>query len=207
MTTERDSRPNNYPRKYEEQAVLADGTQIYIRPILPEDAPRLQEAFKRLSPQTVYYRFLETFKELSDRQAHELAHVDYQNRMAIVASIIEDGKESIIGVARYGCLVPEHPELAEAAIVVRDDFQSRGLGTLIMDRLVRYARDHGVEAFLGYIHTSNFRIMRFIEKGGLPIQKKMVEPGTFEVRVLLKDYDSESISYLTEKPTPTPPEA
>lgn len=188
MTDKDNSLPPNYPRGYKENATLADGTRVFLRPIRPDDAPRLQETFRRLSPQTVYYRFLQTFKELSDQQAKELAHVDYQTRMAIVASIMEDGKESIIGVARYGCLVPDHPELAEAAIVVRDDFQSRGLGTLIMDRLVRYAREHGIEAFLGYIHTSNFRIMHFIEKGGLPVHKQMVEPGTFEVRVLLKGY-------------------
>jgi len=53
-----------------------------LRPIRPDDAPRLQEGFSRLTPQTIYMRFPPGAKELTDQQARELAEVDYYKRMA-----------------------------------------------------------------------------------------------------------------------------
>ncbi len=175
----------DYPHEYVEEVTLRDGMQVTLRPIRPDDAPRLQAGFARLTPQTIYLRFLESFRELSDEQARAFATVDYRERMAFVGSIQEDGEERLVVSARYTMLGPQDPGVAEAAIVVRDDFQNRGLGTIALDRLVRYARQHGVTTFLGTIHVSNNRILRFIQKSGLPFSKKMLEPGTWEVRVQL----------------------
>lgn len=171
-----------YPSEYVEQAVLNDGTQVEIRPIRPDDAPRLQQGFRMLSPQTIYLRFLQTAKELSDKQANFLAGVDYEQRMALVGVIQEEDEERLAAVARYDVL-PDRPGLAEAAIVVRDDYQHRGLGTQIMLKLVRYACIHGVQAFVAAIHTNNQGIMGFIHKSGLPVTRKLLEPGIWEVRV------------------------
>ena len=174
--------PSNYPSKYIEEVSLEDGTKITIRPIRPDDATRLQEGFKRLSPDTIYLRFLEAYNEMTDAQAQEYATVDYQERMALVGAVQEDGEERLVVVARYA-LIDKEPGAAEAAIVVRDDYQRRGLGTIAMERLARYARDHGVEYFYGTILMSNFKILHFIERSGLPFERKMLEPGTWEVRV------------------------
>ncbi len=171
-----------YPSEYIEQVALKDGVQVEIRPIRPDDAPRLQQGFRMLSPQTIYLRFFEAARELSDRQANFLASVDYEQRMALVGVIREEDDERLVAVARYDML-PERPGLAEAAIVVRDDYQSRGLGTQIMLKLIRYACDHGVQAFIATIHTNNQGIMGFIRKSGLPVTKKLLEPGIWEVRV------------------------
>lgn len=179
--------PENYPHDYIETVTLHDGASVTLRPIRPDDAPRLQAGFTRLTPQTVYMRFLESFKELSDKQARDFANLDYQSRMAIVGSIQEEGDEALIVVARYAMIGPEVPGAAEAAIVVRDDYQNRGLGTLAMIRLVKYAYAHGVTTFLGTIHMSNARILRFIQRSELPFEKKMFEPGIWEVRVKLDE--------------------
>jgi acetyltransferase len=170
-----------------EVVTLKDGSQVTIRPILPEDAPRLQEGFTRLSPQTIYYRFLETAREMSNEQARALANVDYCKRMALVGAIQEDGHERLVAVARYAMIEDAtEPGLAEAGIVVRDDYQQRGLGKIAMNRLVRYAREHGVQAFLATTLTSNARILHFIERSGLTYQRKMIEPGVWEIRIQLK---------------------
>ena len=176
-----------YPSDYVESVTLRDGTGVMIRPIRPDDAPRLQVTFTRLSSQTIYLRFFETFKQLSDKQAMYFANVDYHERMALVAEVMEAGEDSIIAVARYDMLSDSEPGAAESAIVVRDDYQNRGLGTIIMIRLLNYARDHGVASFLATIHMSNARIMNFVKRSGFPFERKMIEPGIMQVRVILMD--------------------
>lgn len=176
--------PGPYPVDQVEKVTLRDGTELVIRPIRPDDAALLQEGFRRLSPQSIYLRFLETFKELSDRQAQRFSVLDYQDHMAFVAELEENGKNSLIGVARYSMLADE-PGVAESAIVVGDEFQGRGLGLLLLARLIRYAQTHGVTTFLATVHLSNNKIMRFIHRGGFAFSKKMIEPGVWEVRIHL----------------------
>lgn len=181
--------PPNYPSECIETVILRNGTPVLLRPIRPDDAPRLQEGFARLSPQTIYLRFLQTFKELTDEQARQFATVDYQQRMALVGSIQEEGEERLIAVARYSMVGENQPGIAEAGIVVRDDYQNRGLGTIALERLVRYGRLHGVTGLLATTHMSNTRIMHFVQRSGLPFEKKMLEPGTWEILVKLDALD------------------
>jgi RimJ/RimL family protein N-acetyltransferase len=169
-----------------EQITLQDDTRVSLRPIRPDDAPRLQEAFSRLSPQTIYMRFLQAAKGLSDAQARTLAEVDYRTRMAIVGTIPEEGQERIIAVARYGILEPEEERVAEAAVVVRDDYQQRGLGKIVMHRLARYAQKQGIRAFAAVVHASNIRVLKFIQHSGLPYEKKVLEPGAWIIHILLE---------------------
>ena len=176
----------NYPFEAIENVELKDGSEVTIRPIRPEDAPLLQAGFSRLSPESIYLRFLETFNQLTDKQARDFSTVDYHKRMALVAEIIEDGQDSLIGVARYAIV---EPGVAESAIVVIDEYQSLGLGTILLDRLVKYARTQGVRAFLATVHFTNARIMRFIKRSGFPMQKKMLEPGVWEIRVSIEAQD------------------
>jgi acetyltransferase len=180
------SLPINYPATWKESATLKDGQVIQIRPILPCDAPRLQEGFSRLSPQTIYYRFLESASQLSDTMAARLAQVDYQNHMALVASILENGEERLVGVARYVLASEQGIGAAETAIVVRDDYQGLGLGTLLYLRLIDYARLHGVRYFFGTVHQSNTRVMQFIRRSGLPFEREIFEPGVFLVKIFLE---------------------
>jgi acetyltransferase len=175
-----------YPQEWVERIVLQDGTAVTIRPIRPEDAPKLQRAFKRLSTQSIYYRFLQVFEQLTDQQARDFADLDYQKRMAFVAETQEAGESNLIGVARYVMLPGDEPSLAECAVVVIDEYQKRGLGSLLLRRLVRYALLHDVQFFLATVHLSNAQIMRFVQRSGFPAEKKMIEPGVWEIRIRLQ---------------------
>jgi len=177
--------PENYPWDWVEEIALQNDLQVTIRPIRPDDAARLQEGFKRLSPQSRYLRFLETSNELSDKQAWEFSNLDYDSRMALVAETTTIEGVVLIGVARYARLGPEHPDWAECAIVVADEIQKRGLGSLLMNRLGQYAARHGVKVFVGTIHLTNTTMLRFIKRAGLPYEKTIIEPGIWEVRVQL----------------------
>lgn len=181
--------PENYPAGYNQEVMLKDGSHVLLRPILPADAPRLQYAFSHMSSQTLYMRFLEVFKGLSNEQAHAFANVDYHQHMALVGVIPEDGDERVVVSARYALVGPHQPGVAEAAIIVRDDFQNRGLGKISMLHLARYAMQHGVTAFLATVHLSNARIMHFVKCSGLHFERKMIEPGVWEIRIFLSSLE------------------
>lgn len=179
--------PPAYPTAYIQEVTLKDGRRVLLRPIRPDDAPRLQEGFRRLSPETIYLRFFQMLSELSDEQARQLANVDYRQRMAFVGAIQEEGQERLVAVARYSLVPDSQPLRAEAAIVVRDDFQGQGLGKLIMAHLVRYACHQGIRGLYAVVHTSNERLMNFIRSSNLPFERKMLEPGVWEVTVWLPE--------------------
>lgn len=163
---------------------LRDGTQVAIRPIRPDDAPRLQALHQRLSPQSRALRFLSIRSELPQDEAIRLATVDYQSRMAFVATCAEKGEERIIGVARYAAQGPASPHEAEAAIVVEDKYQGRGLGTRLLEILIDYARAHSIKTFVAEISVENSQMMRLIHQSGIPTETKL-ERGVWEVRLKL----------------------
>jgi acetyltransferase len=177
--------PLNYPSTWVGSATLTDGKVVGIRPIRPDDAPRLQEGFTHLSAESVYYRFLDTTNQISDELAQRLSTIDYLTHMALAATIIEGGEERIIGVARYAMVGDKMPGAAETAVIVRDDFHSRGLGTELYIRLIDYARQHGVQTLIATVHQSNSRIMKFIRRSGLPFDREVLEPGTMLVKIHL----------------------
>jgi RimJ/RimL family protein N-acetyltransferase len=169
-----------------EIVVLRDGTPVAIRPIRTDDGPRLQALFGRLSPESIYLRFLGQPKELPDDQAQRLANLDYRTQMAFVGTLVEDGREEIVGVARYAQVPRMGSDAAEAGVVVEDRYQRLGLGTMLLQRLADYARSQGIRAFVASIHHSNTRILRFIRRSGLPVDRR-IESGLWEIRVSLED--------------------
>jgi RimJ/RimL family protein N-acetyltransferase len=177
------------PEHESEAVTLCDGTKVTIRHIRPEDAARLQALFARLSPESIFFRFLGLRKDLPDKEAEQLAGVDRQSRMALVATVRQSGEEEIIAVARYATIPGIRPPEAEAAIVVQDSYQGRGLGTILMDRLATYARTQGIHAFRATVHQDNARIMRFIRRSGLPTTSN-VGRGMQEIRIGLERRES-----------------
>jgi acetyltransferase len=165
-----------------EDIILADGSHAVIRPIQSEDAKHLKATFLRLSSQSIYFRFMAHKKELTDEEAQHLANVDYRTHMAFVALIEEDGKPVIVGVSRYALFDLSKPDMAESAVVVRDDCQHRGIGRLLLWRLVDYARLQGVRYLRGIILPENLRMVELIKKGGLPFEKRFVD-GYFQITI------------------------
>jgi acetoin utilization protein AcuB len=169
----------------DETLTLRGGESITIRPIRPDDAARLQASFAQMSPQTIYDRFMGYKKALPDPEARYLSSLDYDCNMALVATKAEDrGEETIIGVARYH-VVDNEPTVAEFAIVISDAYQRQGLGMHLMMRLMEYAQGHGIRTFLGFAHGENYRLLRFVQRTGLPVERKL-KGGLWEIRVQLE---------------------
>jgi acetyltransferase len=169
-----------------ETFILRNGTPVAIRPIRPDDAPRLQALLTRLSSESIFFRFLQYLKTLTPEQAGKLANVDHRTRMALVAALEVNGEEWVIAVARYSIVQSDQPDRAEVGIVVEDAYQNQGLGSRLLDLLTDYARDHGIRYFTGAVSAQNARILRFIRRSGLPTERKL-DLGTWEIEVKLDD--------------------
>ncbi len=165
-----------------ETYTLKDDTQVIIRPICPDDADDLQSTFLQLSAQSVYLRFLSFKKELSEKEARRLANVDHTTQMALVAICKENDRDTLVGLADYAILDKDHPEIAEGAVVVRDEYQGRGLGKLLLWCLVDFARLKGIRQIRSHLQVGNDRMLTMLQKSGLPYQKRFID-GVWELTV------------------------
>jgi GNAT superfamily N-acetyltransferase len=161
---------------------LRDGTKLHMRPILPEDEPLLHEAVAAMSERTVYFRFFSPIKRMSDALAHRLAVVDYHDRFAIVATTHRPGgsshKERIVGVARYDRA--RDTDVAEVALAVIDEFQRRGLGSVLLAELARVARSQGIRSFQLIVLPENREMLGLLRKMGWIHQAKL-NGGVYEI--------------------------
>ncbi len=141
---------------------LRSGRRVGIRPIQPDDGPRLQAAYERLSPESRYRRFLALKPHLTAGEARYLAEIDGATHVAEVATTLDEPPK-IVAVARFVRGVDNDPDAAEFAIVVYDEFQGDGLGTELLERLVVAARKLGIARFRASVLASNeaaHRLMR-----------------------------------------------
>lgn len=138
-----------YPAALEEEIALRDGRRVRVRPIRPHDTALLQRFFAGLSERSRYQRFMQYVSELSPAMLARLTRVDYHRELALLAL---DGDE-LIAVGRYAPDVDGRD--AEFALVVADAWQGKGLGRLLLERLVSAARTAGYEALYGHILEAN----------------------------------------------------
>jgi GNAT superfamily N-acetyltransferase len=135
----------------EQGVTLRNGASARVRAIRPDDESGLIALCRRLSPRTLYQRFF-SFRRLLPREAHAFANLDYRRRMAIVAEV-DDGEEpELIGVARYG---PSDEGPADIGLVVADSWQGLGLGSLLLDELLRAGEQRGIHQFSADVLTDN----------------------------------------------------
>jgi RimJ/RimL family protein N-acetyltransferase len=144
---------------------LDHGTRALVRPIRPEDAPRLQEGFRRLSQLARRRRFLDEVSELSEEQLRQLTHLDQVNQVAWGALNLDKADEPGIGVARYHRLDEEH-DAADVAITIADEYQGHGAGTLLHACLHATAHRNGIRCFYYDVHGDNDRFIRQLKELG-----------------------------------------
>ncbi|MDX9994224.1 MAG: bifunctional acetate--CoA ligase family protein/GNAT family N-acetyltransferase [Rhodocyclaceae bacterium] len=164
-----------YPSHLTSTYQTADGHEVTIRPIRPEDADMEQEFVKHLSPETKYYRFMNTLRELSPAQVVRLTQIDYDREMAFVALTEIDGREVEVGVARYA--TNPDGESCEFAIVVADDWKGKGLARRLMGVIIDTARSRGVKYMNGDFLSENRRMIQFVTSLGFTLTTHPEDPG------------------------------
>jgi GNAT superfamily N-acetyltransferase len=158
---------------------LRDGAGIRIRQGHHSDRDLLLRGFERLSPESRYRRFLVPMRELSGEAVRYLTEIDHQDHEAIIALDEETGEG--IGVARY-VRHPDRCDAAEIAVTVIDDWQGRGVGTLLVEVLSARAREEGISSFTALMLADNDDMRNMLGHLG-PVRIVDQEAGTVEIEM------------------------
>lgn len=171
--------PAAYPAEWDADVVLSDGATVHVRPIRPDDGPRIVDFHGRQSPESIYFRYFTPHPTLSDSEVRHLTHVDYVDRMAFVALHDED----IVGVARYDRW-PTRSE-AEVAFFVDDRHRGRGIASVLLEYLAAAARRVGITGFTATVLPANQPMVRVFRQAGFSVASSF-EEGVIEVRLDLQ---------------------
>ena len=170
------SLPPGYPIGFEADVVLSDGATAHVRPIRPDDGPRILAFHGRQSAQSIYYRYFSPRPRLTDREVDQMTAVDYVDRMAIVALRGDD----LIGVARYDRW--RHRSEAEVAFFVDDANHGRGLATVLLEHLAVRGRDVGLTGFTASVLPENRKMIGVFTQAGFEATTRFAD-GVVEVRL------------------------
>ncbi len=164
-----------YPHNLITQLQLADGTNITIRPIRPEDAVIEQDFVRRLSPQTKYFRFMQSLNELTPDMLMRFTQLDYNRELALIAVQESEGREIELGVARY--VMNPDAKSCEFALVVTDAWQHRGIGSQLMTHLMNAAQERGFSRMAGEIMKDNKKMLELVRSLGFHVRSSEEDPG------------------------------
>ncbi|MEZ4314548.1 MAG: GNAT family N-acetyltransferase [Polyangiaceae bacterium] len=153
-----------YPWEEAGEAELRSGEKVLVRPARLSDEELLKDMFYRLSDESTYLRFLGYKRYHPHDEMQKLVDLDYQANMAFVAETIAQ-EPQIIGMCRYD--VDPATSLADVAFVVRDEWQNKGLGTVLMRRATEVARERGLAGFSADVLSTNNGMLGIFHKSGL----------------------------------------
>ncbi len=166
-----------YPLELEE-AVELDGRRLRLRPIRPEDFAQHKRFLARCSPEDLHARFLSTFRELPDAEVARLTQIDYDREMAFIAEETPaPGSAETLGVARVST-DPDNLE-ADFAVLVRSDCKRRGLGRLLLGKLIRYCQSRGTARMTSNVLSDNACMLGLA--ASLGFGTRLAERGIMEV--------------------------
>lgn len=168
-----DELPPGYPHEWEADVVLRDGSVAHVRPIIPADADRIRAFHAGQSEESIYLRYFAPVRELSEKDIHRFTNVDYDDRVALVATV----KDRIIGIGRYDKL---DDRSAEVAFNISDAYQGRGIGSVMLEHLAVIALDKGVEHFTAETLPQNRKMLNVFKEAGYEVQHSL-EDGVVEV--------------------------
>jgi GNAT superfamily N-acetyltransferase len=146
--------------------LLRDGSVVHVRAIHADDTARLQAFHAHLSMESIIWRFFRSVPSLSDEQARQFTHVDYVDRMALIATRGDSAAEEILAVVRYDRMAGKCE--AEVAFVVQDAWQGQGIATALLHQLAVYARAHGIAQFVALTMGTNVRMLDVLHNCGFP---------------------------------------
>lgn len=153
-----------YPEELEE-SITWQGRRVLLRPIKPEDGAQHLEFFNALDPDDVRYRVFMRQREIRLSQLARLTQIDYDREMAFIATAErEPGRFETLGVAR--AIADPDNETAEFAIIVRSDIKGRGLGTILLRKLIDYCRRRGTKELVGEALSDNQRMLGLARRFG-----------------------------------------
>jgi acetyl coenzyme A synthetase (ADP forming)-like protein len=155
--------------RYSSDIVLKNGSTLHLRPVAPEDAPALLDFVKRLSRESLYLRFFSA-SNFDLAKAQYLTRVDYENQFALVG----ETRKGIVALGHF-YRDPKAPDRAEVAFAVADALHGQGIGTSLLERLARIAREKGITTFVAETLPHNRRMIQVFLDSGFDVKQKVEE--------------------------------
>jgi acyl-CoA hydrolase/GNAT superfamily N-acetyltransferase len=165
----------------EDQTVLVSGERrVLVRPLRVTDEEALQDLFYRLSDESTYNRFMQFKRSHPHEEMLELVNLDYEHNVALVVIDPDSPARDILALCRYD--VDPATRLADIAFVVRDDWQRKGLGTLLMRRMTEIAKERGLAGFSADVLSTNALMLGVFQKSGLELRTEL-DAGVYSVKM------------------------
>jgi RimJ/RimL family protein N-acetyltransferase len=159
---------------------LPDGALVLLRPIRPDDKGMLADGLRRLSPQSAQRRFLTPKRSFSRTELRYLTEVDGRDHVALVAEHPSSPSRRLIAVGRFVRL-QDDPTAAEVAVTVADEWQGRGLGSLLGKHLAHAARKRDILRFTATMASDNLPAHRLMAKLTEHLEQHHVGSGVDEL--------------------------
>jgi acetyltransferase len=170
-----------YPKEWERHVELRDGTKILVRPVRPEDEPLYPPFLAAVTQQDLRLRFFAPVKEFGHTFIARFTQIDYARAMAFIA--IEESSGNMLGVVRLHA--DANYERGEYAILVRSDLKGRGLGYLLMQMIIDYARAEDLKLIEGQVLAENTAMLAMCRELGFDIAADPGDPDACIVKLAI----------------------
>jgi acyl-CoA hydrolase/RimJ/RimL family protein N-acetyltransferase len=169
-----------YPEELETYKTTESGLEIFLRPVKIKDEQLLKDFFYSLSEESLYRRFISVRKDMPHERLQKFSIIDFTQEMVILAVKEREEKEEVLGIGQYG--IDEETHTAEAAFVVKDNYQNQGIGTQLLSYLTYLAKKQGLLGFTAEVLLENKAMIHVFEKMGFKIKRIMTE-GVYELNM------------------------
>jgi len=158
-----------YPREVERRVTAKGGETLLLRPIRPTDEPKLVGLFYSMSEDDLYKRFMRVVKRVAHEERQYFLDVDYVDNMAIVLETSDPRYEpEIVGIAQY--FRDPETDFADVGFIVKDTWQGKGLGSILVEEMIRLARQNGIKGLTADVFAGNQSMLHLFQKTGLDVR-------------------------------------
>ena len=157
-----------YPEELEKRSTLKDGTEILFRPVKPTDEPALSEMLYSLSETSVRTRYFTHRTTFPHRDVQQITNIDYRRDIAIVGAVPGVSEDEVVALGQY--FLDPKTKMAEVAFLVQDEWQRKGMGTLLLEYLTQIATGRGVKGFSARVLPENKPMLSIFEHSGYEIK-------------------------------------
>jgi RimJ/RimL family protein N-acetyltransferase len=178
---------HHYPAELIDVVRLADGERVVIRPVLPQDRELMAAFFHGLTAEARCSRFMHPVSEPASELLRQFTQVDHANHVALIAEIFADGREIVIGEARY--VRGADPSSAEVSVSVAEPWQGKGLATRMLAKLACRAAAAGVRRITGETFANNERMLSLARRAGFVISESRDAQGVMRLEKRLTPRD------------------
>jgi acyl-CoA hydrolase/RimJ/RimL family protein N-acetyltransferase len=172
-----------YPEHLESYRTTSADFSVLLRAVKISDEPLLKDFFYSLSDQSLFRRFISVRKDMPHERLQEFVIIDHTKEMVILATVRDEETEKAVAIGQYGINGETHA--AEVALVVRDDYQNKGIGTELLSYLTYLAKRAGLLGFTAEVLVENRPMQHLFEKMGFDTQRK-TDQGVYELKMAFR---------------------